>query len=245
MEIKELKKRGRKRKDKNYFGQAEENAIIEYINEKSSEKRNVIYRTKLHEPISKMVHIIVRKYKVYIGNENIRDVEVNVLAHTVEQITKFKPEKGNKSYSYLGTVAKHHVMLIGKQLYKKDTSHLDFDSVYDDEFEENHDFKADIVTDTTDYAELKLKLILNKLKEGVENNSFDKKDILVVNALIHIFDNMELYLFDYKSTAKQDRNKLFLIIKERTNLTTKDIKNSVINISKYHKDIILQIFGDK
>jgi hypothetical protein len=91
MEIIEKKKRGRKPKNRKYFGEREENAVIEYIKTDSHEMKHQIYNTILKEPFKKMTSSILRTYNHHIGNYDIMEVELDGLSHLIENMTKFRP----------------------------------------------------------------------------------------------------------------------------------------------------------
>lgn len=85
------KKRGRKPKNKRYFGDEEEFAIIEYIKTESHEYRHKIYNDILKEPFKKMTSSILRTYNHHIGNYDIMEVELDGLSHLIENMVKFRP----------------------------------------------------------------------------------------------------------------------------------------------------------
>jgi cell division protein ZapA (FtsZ GTPase activity inhibitor) len=85
------KKRGRKPKNKQYFGENEEKAVIEYIKTDSHELKHNIYNNILKIPFKKMTSSILRKYNNYIGNYDIMEVELDGLSHLIENMIKFRP----------------------------------------------------------------------------------------------------------------------------------------------------------
>jgi hypothetical protein len=91
MEFIEKKKRGRKPKNRKYFGEIEEFAVIEYIKTDSHEKRHQIYNTILKDPFKKMTSSILRTYNHHIGNYDIMEVELDGLSHLIENMIKFRP----------------------------------------------------------------------------------------------------------------------------------------------------------
>ncbi len=61
----ELKKKGRKPKQANYFDVQEEMAVIDYLTAKTFEEKNRIYNDFLRKPLDKMISSIIRRYKLY------------------------------------------------------------------------------------------------------------------------------------------------------------------------------------
>jgi hypothetical protein len=76
---------------KPYFGEREEQAVIDYINSDSKEEKNKIYNEILIEPFRKMIESILRRYPIHIGNYDMAEVEENALTHLIEHMIKYKP----------------------------------------------------------------------------------------------------------------------------------------------------------
>jgi len=85
------KKRGRKPKNRKYFGDIEEQAVIDYIKTSSHQTKHDIYNKVLREPFKKMTSSILRTYNHHIGNYDIMEVELDGLSHLIENMTKFRP----------------------------------------------------------------------------------------------------------------------------------------------------------
>lgn len=80
---------GRKKK-KPYFGDEEEQAVIDYIYCDDYEEKNDIYNRYLRKPFRMMSETILRKYNNHIGNYDIHEIEINGLSHLIENVHKFK-----------------------------------------------------------------------------------------------------------------------------------------------------------
>jgi len=61
----ELKKKGRKPKQLNYFDVPEELAVVRFLEATTYEERNKIYNDFLKKPLDKMISSIIRRYKLY------------------------------------------------------------------------------------------------------------------------------------------------------------------------------------
>lgn len=80
-----------KSKNKKYFGEVEEKALVDYIITTSTDEKHRIYNEILKVPFDKMVSSILRTYPNFIGNYDILDVEADGLSHLVENMVKFRP----------------------------------------------------------------------------------------------------------------------------------------------------------
>ncbi len=59
----ELKKKGRKPKQANYFDVREEQAVIRFLQAETFDEKNKIYNEFLRKPLDKMISSIIRRYK--------------------------------------------------------------------------------------------------------------------------------------------------------------------------------------
>lgn len=90
-----MAKRGRKPKSestKTYFGEQEENAVDRYIASDSAEEKNEIYNSVLKPAFVKMIESIIRRYKLYIPEEEFIDTFNDTLSFMMTKIDKFRRE---------------------------------------------------------------------------------------------------------------------------------------------------------
>ena len=105
-----LKKKGRKPKQANYFDVREETAVVKFLLTESSEEKNKIYNEFLRNPLDKMISSIIRRYKLYRKDMDFIEIHTDTHSFLMTKIDKFKPEKGKKAYSYFGTICKNYLM---------------------------------------------------------------------------------------------------------------------------------------
>lgn len=80
----------KKSENKQYFGDKEEQAVIDYILSDSRELKNNIYNEILIEPFRKMIESILRRYPIHIGNYEMSEVESNALTHLIEHMIRYR-----------------------------------------------------------------------------------------------------------------------------------------------------------
>lgn len=187
-----MAKRGRKPsgKRKGYFYEEEEQAIIDYLNSQDSNEKNLIYKTYLMPAFEKMISSIIRRYKLYVPDEDYEQTYNDTLSYLLTKIDNFKPEKGTKAYSYCGTIAKHY--LIGKNV--QHTKQTQRDLPYNDIMEEVNNGFNYTLEDTiyNNDAEMLIKNISDEIKKMIstpEKNSLNENEIKVGNALVELLDN--------------------------------------------------------
>jgi hypothetical protein len=106
----ELKKKGRKTTQTNYFDVQEELAVINFLSAKTYEEKNKIYNDFLRKPLDKMISSIIRRYKLYRKDMDFYEIHIDTHSFLMTKIDKFKPSKEKKAYSYFGTICKNYLM---------------------------------------------------------------------------------------------------------------------------------------
>ena len=106
----EVKKKGRKPKQSNYFDVQEEMAVIDFLTAKTYEEKNKIYNDFLRKPLDKMISSIIRRYKLYRKDMDFYEIHIDTHSFLMTKIEKFKPSKEKKAYSYFGTICKNYLM---------------------------------------------------------------------------------------------------------------------------------------
>lgn len=85
-------KRGRKPKEKKgYFYENEEQAVMNYINSENQEEKNKIFVETLYPAFTKMIESIIRRYKLYVPDEEFDQTFNDTISYLLTKITNFKP----------------------------------------------------------------------------------------------------------------------------------------------------------
>jgi len=250
----EEKKRGRKPSKDPYFGHVEETAVKEFLSlgglvedpnalegfrwtgtTKDEFRRNEIYRLHLQAPLDKMIESIIRRYKLYSKSMSFEDLHSDTLSFLMIKFHKFKPSKGKKSYSYYGTVCKHH--LLGKLI--KDDKKLKTLISYEDvapDLEEDEEYSYEMDKHDIDLSSL-IDDICSSIKEELQSKILTENEIRVGNALISILENWENVFEGKDATNKYNKNLILYYMREMTSLGTKDIRNAMKRYKTIYKFI--------
>ena len=88
-----MAKRGRKPKTerKGYFYEREENAIIQYITETDVSEKNKTFNEILYPALTKMIESIIRRYKLYVRDEEFEKTFADTISYLLTKIGNFKP----------------------------------------------------------------------------------------------------------------------------------------------------------
>ena len=232
------KKRGRKATTTNYFDVREEDAVKAFLLEENYEERNKIYNEFLKDPLDKMISSIIRRYKLYRKDMDFREIHVDTHSFLITKVDKFQPAKNKKAYSYFGTICKNYLM--GQII--KDQKDMNRKVSYEDislSLEQRPDMIYTIDSDQID-MEVVIKKYLNDLREFINSESLSDNEVKLGYALIDLFENYES-IFSSTDNNKFNKNIILLSLREMTNLSTKEIRNSLKRYKKLYYEILNEL----
>ena len=220
----ELKKKGRKPTQENYFDVREELAVIDYLTATSFEEKNKIYNNFLRKPLDKMISSIIRRYKLYRKDMDFYEIHIDTHSFLMTKIDKFKPSKEKKAYSYFGTICKNYLMgqIIKDQ--KETNRKISYEDISYD-LENSNDFAYHIESDVIDATTI-INQFLIELDEFLKSPNLSENEIKLGHALYDLFDNYN-EVFIGNDNNKFNKNIVLLSLREMTNLSTKEIRSSM------------------
>ena len=220
----ELKKKGRKPTQENYFDVREELAVINYLTATSFEEKNKIYNNFLRKPLDKMISSIIRRYKLYRKDMDFYEIHIDTHSFLMTKIDKFKPSKEKKAYSYFGTICKNYLMgqIIKDQ--KETNRKISYEDISYD-LENSNDFSYQIENDAIDATTI-INQFLIELDDFLKNSNLSENEIKLGHALFDLFDNYN-EVFIGNDNNKFNKNIVLLSLREMTNLSTKEIRSSM------------------
>ena len=227
-------KKGRKPKNKPYFGQVQEDAVRVFLTATTWDEKNRVYNTDLRAPLNKMVESIVRRYKLYRHDMAYEDIHADTLSFLITKCDKFKPEKGKKAYSYFGTICKNYsmgqIMKDQKERNRK-ISYEDIAPSFENGYREGYSYE---LKDYEPPIEELIKNLLNSIKTFMEENRLTENETKVGLSLVEVFENYE-QIFIAGSGNKFNKNVILYQLREMTGLTTKEIRNSLVRFKSIYK----------
>lgn len=225
------KKRGRKATTTNYFDVREEEAVKAFLLAESWEEKNKIYNEFLRAPLDKMISSIIRRYKLYRKDMDFREIHVDTHSFLMTKVDKFKPAKNKKAYSYFGTICKNYLM--GQII--KDQKEMNRKVSYEDisiSLEQRPDMVYFIESDTIE-MDVVIQEYLNQLKDYINSENLSDNEVKLGYALVDLFENYET-IFASADNNKFNKNIILLSLREMTNLSTKEIRNSMKKFKKLY-----------
>jgi hypothetical protein len=147
------------------------------------------------------------------------------------KVDKFKPSKNKKAYSYFGTICKNYLM--GQII--KDQKETNRKISYEDissSLEERPDLVYEIDIEVVE-TDLLINTYLNDLRDFISNENLSESEKKLGYALIDLFENYDT-IFAGTDNNKFNKNIILLSLREMTNLTTKEIRNSMKKFKKLY-----------
>lgn len=231
-----MAKRGRKpsEKNKNYFNEREEQYILEYLSSDDQDRREEIFREYIYPAFSTMIESIIRRYKLFIPDEEYDDTYCDTFSFLMTKLDKFKPGE-YKAYSYYGTICKNY--LIGKiQSFNKLQER---NPLYEQVAGGFNNLKySDYNEGTNDIASESIVNIAKKIKKMLdEKDTIPLRDseVKLGNALLNLFENWD-YILTTDGSPKLNKSLILLFLKDSTGLDAKGIRD---NIKKFKIEYLL------
>ncbi len=225
----------RKRTQKTYFGEEQEQAVIRYLTSNSESEKNEIFNEYLKTPLDIMVESIIRTYKLYRKDIEFEELHSDTMSFLITKIDKFDTEKNYKAYSYFGTICKHYLM--GSIL--KDVKETNRSIPYEDiqqHLEDDIQLSYSIDEKPIDFNDVIEKLTIN-LNLFIEKEKLNDNEKKLGYALLDIFNNFES-IFQVGNGNKFNKNLILLSLRDMTSLTTKEIHISMRKFKKLYKGIL-------
>ena len=229
-----MAQRGRKPKNKNYFGQEQEDAVLEYLTVDDVQVKNFIYNEKLKPAFEKMIESIIRRYNLYIPEESFEETFYDTLSFLITKANHFQSDKNKKAYSYYGNICKNY--LIGRlQKYAKKNQRNPSYDLDDEEFTNNIKYANKI--DNAKVASEIVERMIIRLNNMVNNetNQLKESEAKLAKALINLFENWD-YVMSTDGSNKLNRNAVLFFLREETGLDTKGVRD---NMKKFRKEYLM------
>ena len=238
-----MAKRGRKPKTerKGYFYEEQEEAVAKYLASDNIDERNQIFNTVLKPAFTKMIESIIRRYKLYVPEEEFDETFNDTMSFLSSKMSNFKPSKHYKAYSYYGTICKNYLIYKINQFKKKIERNEQYDDVYD-RFQNNINYSED-ESNNKSIAEELVEKVVKKIHAMIGDSSLNLTDgeKKVGLALCELFENWEDILCADGSNKLQKSSVLYFL-REETMMTTKELRDNMLVFKKEYyllKNIVI------
>lgn len=231
----------KKRTQKNYWGEEQEDAVVRYLISENEYEKNKIFNEYLKEPLIIMVESIIRRYKLYRKDLEFIDIHTDATSFLMTKVDKFDPGKNTKAYSYFGTICKNYLM----GSIQKDAKEMNRTVSYEDistSIEDDTDFSYNIDDKQIDHRSVIEDMVVT-IEEMIETQNMTEEERKLGYALIEIFNNFDT-IFQIGNGNKFNKNLVLFSIREMTSLSTKEIRGAIKKYKNLYGNMIETILND-
>jgi hypothetical protein len=221
----------RPRKNKMYFTQETEDAIIAYNKSDNQKFKNKVYREKIQYPFEKLAENVLNTFKFSYFDVPKEDVQMEVVAILIQKIHMFQEGKG-KAFSYFSIVAKNYLILNNNSNYKR-YKKTDLLSQMPETWNPENDFYDK--QQGSEFNEFK-ELMLEYWDKNLTKIFTKKRDIQIADAILELFRRSQFI-------ENFNKKHLYLLIREMTDCKTHYI-TKVVNVMKTHQKKMLNEYLD-
>jgi hypothetical protein len=206
----------KKKKNRRYFTEVHEAAILDYIASSNRSERNVLYRDIIQPVFLELINKIVFTYK-FTSLPNIEMLKNECEIHLITILSNFDVSKGSKAFSYFSVITKN--WFIAK--VKKTAIQLRREAAFEDiskSVESQHLStynKYDELREWKEYMDHLWQEIYRWEKQSLKEN--ERKVLAAIKILLSEPDVIEIF----------NKKAIYLYIREITNLNTKQVLNSL------------------
>jgi len=206
-------------------------AELEYRIEKAyspevQQKKELIFRKEIEKPLYRLVENIIFTYKLISHDVDVKTLQKLCVTHLYLKFANFNPDKGAKSYSYYGTIAKHYLQNRKKDLDDLKSVNLSWDD-HKEEAESKENYEIDAPNEKNEVYEF-FQYIIDEFEDEVEKADMSENDLKVINAILVVFDDRDNFADKNRATI-HDR------IREEARLEKREVSYSLGRIKKRYE----------
>ena len=215
-----------------YWGEKEEQAVIDYLTTDDKKKKNEIYNKILRPALDTLIECIIRRYKLFVPEEDYGVTFRDVSTFIFDKFDNFKPGE-HKAYSYYGTVCKNY--LIGR--IEKYTKSLEKNPSYDtmESNLTNNIRYSEEMDKGQEVAQECIERLIEKIQQMLNDSSLKENEIKLGKALINLFQDWD-FILTTDGSYKLNKSAVLLFLKDATGMDAKGIRD---NMKKFKKAFLI------
>ena len=211
---------------------------IKTVIESAKNENEKIFNNILHPAFTKMIESIMRRYHLFVPNEESGDTFSDTMSFLITKMNKFNENKNNKAYSYYGNICKNYIIGKIQQFQKSIKRNPSYD---------NEEGGIDIINDsryatTVDNRKAIAREIVKKLTERINIMTSDPKkydlkenEVKLGRALTNLFENWD-FVMTTSASNKLNKSACLFFLREQTGMDTKGVRD---NMKKFQKEFLM------
>ena len=196
------------KRQKAYFTEKTEDAIVRYNTSEDPTEKNIIYHNEIHAAFDKLAENLIHTFKFYNFDIEYKDVKHEVVTFLVEKINKYSPDKG-KAFSYFSIVGKNYLIANNNYNYHYFKKITQIEAIDTERSVINEVLRQDVKEEKSDFFDL----FVEYFDMNVHKLFTKQKDLEIADAVIDLFRNRQ-------NIENFNKKALYILIRERTNVKT-------------------------
>lgn len=231
-----MEDKSKKRKKKEYWGKIEEEAVAQYLQmEPGSLESEIVFEKKIYGPMKKLVENIMFTYHLSIPELPVDEQIFDCMGFVVSKMRKYDLDRGPKSFSYYGTIAKNYMILKKNKHYNGKIKKVSLDSIVGIEFIQDlfEDHEADREFKSYEF----LFQVVSDEIEGLisTNTTLDNNVYKLGEAIVYLLRN-------YQFINIHNKRQFYFIAREFTGLQAKEITKAMIKLKEVFKETYKEMY---
>ena len=229
--VKKLKGKS-KAKNKGYFRQEHQDAIVEFCSSDCPKEKERIYTDIICKALEKLSENLIYVYGFHKQHDNVEMLKQDCVINLYETLHKFDASKGHRAFSYFNVVAKHWLIIHSRKKNKYKYRHVSIDDPrnevnVDALFHKNGQF-VEAPSSNIEKAEKteEIRLLFQEIRKRVKT----EKEIKCVDAIIEIFNKVDDLDF-------LNKRAIFVYVREMSGLNSKQLSVCMSSIRAIYKQV--------
>lgn len=204
-----------------YFTNDTEQAIVEYNQCDDITQRNLIFKNRIQHPLNKLAENLIHRFKFYNFDIPYEDVKHETVAHMIEKLNKYSPDKG-KAFSYFSIVAKNYLINENNTNYYATKNKEDVLVIDEDREVVNEVSRLNKIEDEMEFMNLFVDYVEQHMKSFVmevvnkKNNKISIVNLFETNLDCLIADSVLELFRKRKQIEVFNKKALYILVKERS-----------------------------
>lgn len=213
----------------NYWGDKEEQAVVDYLATDDKNEKNKIYNTVLRPAIDTLIECIIRRYKLFVPDEDYDITFRDASTFIFDKFDKFKPGE-YKAYSYYGTICKNY-LIARIQRYSKSLEQNPSYDIMEESLNNNIRYSEEM-DNGQETAQECIERLIEKIKHMIESDTTMKEsEVKLGKALISLFQDWD-YILTTDGSYKLNKSAILLFLKDATGMDAKGIRDNMKRFKK-------------
>lgn len=229
------RKRRKKSKNKLYFHQGTQDAIVAFQQTDDLKEQKKLYESEIQPAFDKLVENLIFIHKFMSLHDSYEDLKSDCVTFLYQAIPKFKLYKDGvkqRAFAYFNIIAKHFLIIKSKQRINKIKKNVPFDDPDSLALPEQEVLREYCTVPSPDDQVIdkefnkEISGLLVELKKRLKNESEHK----TIDAIIYIFrhiDQLDLL----------NKRAVFFYIREMTGLSAKQLTTNMAVIKKHYREL--------